>query len=341
MRPIAAVLRTSHIYTKKKNYEMNLYTSDALLVEQIAGADTEVLAVEQGQQLISVYRLFLQLHHAGSGTMRIKDMLKPESAEAAAGEISGDKGADRRSSASRGTATLTSNWGSQPSMPEAASAYSSNIAAVSTGTPYPMFLLSSNAIPATHRLRGFASGRSLPSAGVLTKNNNRSCNGCEEIPLRWSLLTKQALTTTTNTTAAPVVQEKKLEGAESGPGATASAPSTATSTTTKNSTAGVGESASRDTAQLGGGGQGSVGGGADGVVTTGASATVAAVAPSHAASPALRAFASGWCAAELQVHTTRRVLICTATEMSLDEADFVEDGNTPLVFCCSVQPNVA
>ncbi|KPI84865.1 hypothetical protein ABL78_6093 [Leptomonas seymouri] len=311
---------------------MNTYTSDGLLVEQTAGADSQVLPPEQGQQLITIYRLFLQVHHAGNGSMRIKDMLKPDAMDSA-GDSSADKTADRRTNATRG-AILNSNWSSMPSMPEAASAYSSSIAAVSTGTPYPLFLLSSNAIPETHRLRGFPSGRPpVSTAGVPLKSNNRSCNGCEEIPLRWSLLTKQTPATAGHGRAtveaplnsgAPAVQDKSEGSPQRGPGDGGnSSPSV---TASVQSTTGVA------------GGDGTRLGAPEGNTRSLASAATATAA---AASSAPRAFASGWSAAELQVHTTHRVLVCTATELPQGADDAVEDGSTPLIFCCCVQSSVA
>ncbi|KPA73332.1 hypothetical protein ABB37_10021 [Leptomonas pyrrhocoris] len=290
---------------------MNVYTSDGLLVQQISSADAQALAPEQGQQLISIYRLFLQLHHAGSGAMRIKDMLKPDAADSP-GESGVDKAADRRANTARGAAPH--NWSS---MPEAASAYSGSIAAISSGMPYPMFLLSSNAIPEMHRLRGFPAGRPPAStAGVLLcKNNNRSCNGCEEIPLRWSLLTKQqqqqqqstagyglASTGVSSNGGVDALHEKSERSPPRGSGAAADGVSGVTAS-------------ARTTNAEAAGGDGVHGGATEG----------------HT-----RSFASGWSAAELQVHTTHRMLICVATELPLEVDNVVEDGNSPLVFCCSV-----
>lgn len=352
---------------------MNVYTSDGLLVEQTASPDATPLAVEQGRQLISIYRLFLQLHHASSGAMGIKDMLKPD-----AGDTTGntnnsnnninsmnsntapDKATDRRAGNNRIGGVNNSNalngggnWGSMPAMPEAVSAYSSSIAAISAGTPYPIFLLSSNAIPETHRLRGFPSGRPVVLPGVTTKNNNRSCNGCEEIPLRWSLLSKQS---PTPIGGVPESAEGNTQrgGMGGGGGAHSNGGQTAELSDTASLNAGSGGAAMHgsgaDTAQgLAGrsGLEAATRPSANAVVAAhGATATehstnmstaVTTAAAVSALPPVSRVFASGWCAAELQVHTTHRVLICTATELALDAGDVVEDGNAPLVFCCAVQ----
>lgn len=294
---------------------MNIYTSDGLLVEQVgsaASATAAALAPHHGQQLISIYRLFLQLHHAGNGDMRLKDMLKPEAADTGAEggpeALTAGGGGDRRSAGGRNVGGgLNHNWSSMPSMPEAASAYASTAAAISTGTPYPMFLLSANAIAETHRLRGFpdASAGHRASAVTESKNNNRSANGCEEIPVRWSLLAKQPL----------------------------SAYNTGTAATTATTSAGAANAPHSRSAD-----------GATGRGEEEATAGVEGDAHGSAAtSPATRAFASGWVAAELQVQTTRHVLTCTATEMSLagEESRGGDDGDVPLVFCCGVLSGTA
>jgi hypothetical protein len=338
---------------------MNVYTSDGLLVEQRAGADARTLAAEHGQQLISVYRLFLQLHHAGSGAMRMKDMLRHDAGDTSTAESSNgaDKTTERRANnSSRGAAAaaLTSNRRSLPLMPDSASTYSSSIAAVSAGTPYPMFLLSSNAIPETHRLRGFPFARTPSTTpGVLSKNNNRCCNGCEEIPLRWGLLTKLTTTTATITAAAAAasggygmgsaavvsLHDKADGGSQRGSGdgteggsttisaaATAAAQATATTEVSgdANGAPFMDRKCSPDAAS---------------VSPSAAAAGAGAAATVSAVSSLPRVFASGWSAAELQVHTTHRALICTATELPLGVDGTVEDGNVPLVFCCSVQCN--
>ncbi|KAG5504565.1 hypothetical protein JIQ42_06401 [Leishmania sp. Namibia] len=325
---------------------MNVYTSDGLLVRR--GAETGGLLAEQGQQLISIYRLFLQMHHAGTGTMRIKDMLQPEATDAAgehgSGGAGGDKNTDRRGGgAGRGASGAANvNWNSvMPSMPEN-TAYTSSIAVVSAGTPYPMFLLSSNAIPETHRLRGFASAaapqqsQKQHAAGTAstaaTKNNNRSANGCEEIAVRWSLLTKQVPPCPTASMA------NAAAGAVTGSPAGASTSMAAAMSTTsgKDKTAPIGTDVSAGRAHVirehsfpvlstaSGAGVPSVGSAAASTART------AVVAPC--------AYPSGWTAAELQVHTTKQVMVCTATELSFDLTGGAEDGNSPLLFCCSTQP---
>ncbi|KAG5483004.1 hypothetical protein LSCM4_07214 [Leishmania orientalis] len=325
---------------------MNVYTSDGLLVR--GGAETGGLLAEQGQQLISIYRLFLQLHHAGTGTMRIKDMLKPEATDAAgehgSGGAGGGKNTDRRGGgAGRGASgAANANWNSVvPSTPEN-TAYTSSIAVVSAGIPYPMFLLSSNAIPETHRLRGFASAAvpqqsqkqhaSGTASTAATKNNNRSANGCEEIAVRWSLLTKQV----------PLCPTASKANAAAGAvtGSPAGAPSSmaaAVSTTSgKDVTAPIGTGVSVDRAHV-------IREHSFPVLSTASGAGVPSVG-SAAASTARNsvvapcAYPSGWTAAELQVHTTKQVMVCTATELSFDLTEGVEDGNSPLLFCCSTQP---
>ncbi|XQJ25907.1 hypothetical protein NXY56_001852 [Leishmania guyanensis] len=316
---------------------MNLYTSDGLLVS--GGTDTGGLSVEQGQRLLSIYRLFLQLHHAGTGAMRIKDMLKPGMTDSVSEHGSagggGDKNADRRG----GYGTVNPNWGSiAPSMPESP-AYTGSIAVVSSGTPYPIFLLSSNALPQTHRLRGFASAaapQQHQAATAATKNNNRSANGCEEIALRWGLLTKQNPSCSAATA-----------GASAAVGAVTGAPANALTSTTGSvdvtaateMTAEIGPDSPVDKRGAAGAHHISMAN-----TTSPCSATPAASAaapPARTSALALSAYPSGWTAAELQVHTTKQVMVCTATELSLDLDEGVEDGNAPLLFCCSVQPTSA
>ncbi|GET87228.1 hypothetical protein, conserved [Leishmania tarentolae] len=319
---------------------MNIYTSDGLLVSR--GADTDELTTAQGQQLISIYRLFLQLHHAGTGTMRIKDMLKPETTDAVSehggGGASGDKNADRRGGgAGRGGAGAANvNWSSI--MPES-TAYTSSIAAVSAGTPYPIFLLSSNAIPETHRLRGFASAvvpqqlhQHATTAGTVattcTKNNNRSANGCEEISLRWSLLTKQL--PPCPTVAVVSSAAGSTTGASAGTPASMAATvnTTAATTTTAETAAGV----PVERTDVAGVPRSSMPNAKSAGNVASAAASLARIA-----APTLCAYPSGWTAAQLQVHTTKQVMVCTSTEVSLDSDGSAEDGNAPLLFCCSAQ----
>ncbi|KAG5482826.1 hypothetical protein LSCM1_06857 [Leishmania martiniquensis] len=323
---------------------MNVYTSDGLLVR--GATETGALSAWQGQQLISIYRLFLQLHHAGTGTMRIKDMMKPEATDVAGehggGGAGGDRNADRRGGgAGRGASgAVNANWNSLlPSMLET-TAYTSSIAVVSAGTPYPMFLLSSNAIPETHRLRGFASAAGAPqqqqqhtaATTAATKNKNRSANGCEEIAVRWSLLVKQR----SPCPSAAVASAAAGAATASPAGAPTSVTTKVSATAAKDAKTQVGE----DTA---------VGrvcvmserpfsmpsmASADDVSSVAPAATT--TARTAAVAPCAHPF--GWTAAELQVHTTKQVMVCTATELPLDLSGGAEDGNSPLLFCCSTHP---
>ncbi|CBZ25063.1 conserved hypothetical protein [Leishmania mexicana MHOM/GT/2001/U1103] len=344
---------------------MKVYTSDGLLVSR--DADTGGLSTEQGQQLISIYRLFLQLHHAGTGTMRIKDMIKPETTDAVgehgSGGAGGDKNADRRGGGAGrgGSGAANTNWSSvMPPMPEN-TAYTSSIAVVSTGTPYPMFLLSSNAIPETHRLRGFASAvapqqqQHAASAGTAAtasrKNNNRSANGCEEIAVRWSLLAKQppsfpvaaaagsapgaatgasagtpdSITATVNATTAIVMTADT--GADVPGDRTGCAGARTFSMSNTKSAGHLPGAPQRDRVAGEWSNAGNV-----------APASSADASPAHTAALAPCAHPSGWTAAELQVHTTKQVMMCTASELSLDLDGGAEDGNAPLLFCCSTLP---
>lgn len=342
---------------------MNVYTSDGLLVSR--GADSGGLSTEQGQQLISIYRLFLQLHHAGTGAMRIKDMIKPETTDAVSehgnGGAGGDKNADRRGGGAGrgGSGAVNANWSAiMPSMPEN-TAYTSSIAVASTGTPYPMFLLSSNAIPETHRLRGFASAvapqqqHHAAAAGTAatasTKNNNRSANGCEEIALRWSLLIKQP-------PACPTAAAAAGSAAGAATGAFAGTPASMTATVNATTATVVTAEAAADTPMDRTGFAGArnfsmpntksaghppgasprdrVAGEWSNAVNVGP----AAASPARTAALAPCAHPSGWTAAELQVHTTKQMMVCTATELSLDLDGGAEDGNAPLLFCCSTLP---
>ncbi|TPP53127.1 hypothetical protein CGC20_30115 [Leishmania donovani] len=314
-------------------FSMNVYTSDGLLVSR--GADSGGLSTEQGQQLISIYRLFLQLHHAGTGAMRIKDMIKPETTDAVSehgsGGAGGDKNADRRGGGAGrgGSGAVNATWSAiMPSMPEN-TAYTSSIAVVSTGTPYPMFLLSSNAIPETHRLRG--------------------ANGCEEIALRWSLLTKQPPSCPTAAAAAG-----SAVGAATGASAGTPASMTATVNATK-ATVMTAETAAdvpvdrtgfpgaRNFSMSSTKSAGHLPGASQrdrmaGEWSNAGNVAPAATTPARTAALAPCAYPSGWTAAELQVHTTKQMMVCTATELSLDLDGGAEDGNAPLLFCCSTLP---
>ncbi|KAK7196540.1 hypothetical protein NESM_000591900 [Novymonas esmeraldas] len=324
---------------------MNVYTSDGLLVSE--GVDGGTLSAEHGQQLIAIYRLFLQLHHAGTGAMRIKDMIKPDAVDGG-----GEPGSGSGSGAGGGGGSGSGGPGergdrrSSALAPEAAATYTTAIPAISAGTPYPTYLLSSRAIPATHRLRGFPSATTTNNTATMSaannnNNNNRSANGCEELAVRWSLLTKPPPTSPTSSSsvaaaaaaAAAVAAGKSGSGGALGSTATASvkgpavAPGLLDDDESAGATAAGGVRSATNTTTT---------------TTTTTTAMAAAAAAAHGPPPPPRApcaYPSGWTAAELQVHTTRRVMVCTATEVPLDGRDHgVEDGSTPLLFCCSTQP---
>lgn len=282
---------------------MNVYTSDGLLVSRTAedGSEDTGLTAEQGQQLISVYRLFLRLHHAGTSVMRLKDMIRPD--PNSGGGSGGNDG-------SGGTAT-----------------YANSVALLSPDTPYQMFLLSSNALPETHRLRGFPTA--APSAAQVAatpKNNNRCANGCEEIPLRWGLLSKQA----------------PPPNSPLSPGHNANTPAVATPAAGGAAGNGLAMPAAAAAAALAGSRDG-----ADSPAGVSTSSTASGVLPPQPMQPVAappsgpHAYPSGWMPAELQVHTTKQVMSCTAAEVSLDVDGGAEDGHAPLLFLCSTQPNAA
>ncbi|KAG5509075.1 hypothetical protein JKF63_06083 [Porcisia hertigi] len=327
---------------------MNVYTSDGLLVS--GGVDPGSLSAEKGQQLISIYRLFLQLHHAGTSTMRIKDMIRAETPDGAGEQgsgVGGDKSADRRGGgAGRGGAGSASvNWNSMiPPTPET-TAYTSSIAAVSTGIPYPMFLLSSNAIPETHRLRGFTSAMAVQQQAaavgnsvttVATKNNNRSANGCEEIALRWSLLTQQTPCSANLATASAASVAGSGVTAASAVVTPTSMATLAKATAYTETTPDIGTRIPSDRTDVVDASQVSVSNTAK--PGSAPSTDAVAVSPACLSAPSLCAYSSGWTAAELQVHSTKQVMVCTATELLLDLAGDGEDGNAPLLFCCTTQP---
>lgn len=325
--------------------QMNTYTSDGLLLS----AASSNLTASQGQRLISIYRLFLQLHAVGQGGMRIKEMMKPDSTTSPEGSdtitntittAAAATGLDPRQPPNR--RGRGGDWpaAAAPAMTVLMPAYTTTGTTAAHGnSPYPIFLLSSNAIPPTPRLRGFAAVSTIApgtataaaqiasaafaasptflnaaakadtrrrgtTSAAMEDNNNRSANGCDEIPLRWGLLMRSA----THRVAAAMPA-----GGAAGGGDTA------------------GDNIESELTPV--------------------------------ASLQLHSFASGWAAAELQVSTSTTVYCCAPTELphlgilspphaegrrndenataATPSTAAARAGATPIIFCCTASPTTA
>lgn len=188
---------------------MQLCTVDGLLIETVHSEsdspDVTPLRPEVGPQLVSLYRLFLRLHHASDTPASVHTLIKNSEASSGAG----DDGREVRPRAWE-TETMVGDESAQAALSGAP-------------VPYPIFLLPSAASPDVTALCGFPSyrksmaadhgeasrvarrqpgekparssvistilGRSewLADGAKHMPNPNRCANGAEEIPIRCGL----------------------------------------------------------------------------------------------------------------------------------------------------------